>query len=164
MNKNAGETAARYAASLLENEGTIGVIYHGDASTASERRDGFLNLLAGTSEAPPEMAAGAGSKQNNSLPAETETDAEGNIIEAETEAGQVSEELSTYSGIKVAEVLDGESKWDVSKEQALKLIKEDHVDLIFATNRKGAWGACEAVSDLIADGTIPGIVDKYIGD
>ena len=146
MNKNAGEGAARTAAALINNEGTVGVIYHGDASTATERRDGFLDQLSGNVDAPPSMAAGAGSKQNNSIP-------------AETEAAKVSEELASYSGIKIAEVLDGESKWDVSKEQALKLIKEDHVDLIFATNRKGAWGACEAVSDLIADGTIqPGEV------
>lgn len=159
MNKNAGETAARYAADLLNNEGTIGVIYHGDASTAIERRDGFINQLSGNVDAPPSMAAGAGSKQNNSLPAETETDADGNIIEAETEEAKVSDELTSYANIKIAEVLDGESKWDVSKEQALHLIKDDHVDLIFATNRKGAWGACEAVSDLIADGTIqPGEV------
>ncbi|MBE6875759.1 MAG: hypothetical protein E7496_03395 [Ruminococcus sp.] len=159
LNKNAGEGAARTAATLLNNEGTIGIIYHGSASTAIERRDGFINQLSGNVQKPQEMAAGASSKQNNSLPAETETDADGNIIEAETETAQTSDEFASYANIKIAEVLDGESNWDVSKEQALKLIKEDHVDLIFATNRKGAWGACEAVSDLIADGTIqPGEV------
>ena len=50
MNVTAGKTAARYAATLLDNEGTIGVIYHGNASTAIERRDGFLEQLQGGGE------------------------------------------------------------------------------------------------------------------
>ena len=147
MNKNAGETAARRVADLLNNEGTVGIIYHGSATTATERRDGFLDLLSGNMEAPPEFAAGAGSKQNNSLP--QETDAEGNPVEEQT-----TESPDSYANIKVAEVLDGESDWEVSKQQAVKLITQDNVDVIFATNRKGTWGACEAVSELVEAGTI----------
>ena len=60
-------------------------------------------------------------------------------------------------------MLDGESKWDVSKEQAIKLIKNDHVNLIFATNRKGAWGACEAVNELIESGDIKQGQVKVVG-
>ncbi len=150
MNKNAGESAAREAARLLGNEGKIGVIYHGDASTASERRDGFVNQISGNVEAPPEMAAGAGSKQNNSLPQETDESGEA----AEEETVQISQELASYANIKITDVLDGESDWQKSKEQATKLITEDHVDLIFATNRKGTWGACEAISELGKQGEV----------
>ena len=148
MNKNAGEAAARRAAELLNNEGTVGVIYHGAASTATERREGFLDQMEGKVEAPPEMAAGSGSKQNNSLP--EGTDADGNPVQTE----EATTEAVSYSGIKIAEVLDGESDWSKSKEQAVKLINEDHVDLIFATNRKGAWGACEAISELGKQGEV----------
>jgi len=148
MNKNAGESAARCAADLLDGEGTIGVIYHGTAATATERCDGFLNQLEGKVEAPPEMAAGSGSKQNNSLP--EATDEAGNPIQQESET----EAMVSYANIKIAEVLDGKSDWEKSKEQAEKLINDDHVDLIFATNRKGAWGACEAITELGKQGEV----------
>ena len=148
MNKNAGESAARYAAELLGGEGTIGVIYHGAATTASKRRDGFLSQLESKGETAPAMPAGAGSKQNNSL--HEETDAEGNTLETESET----EPLSPYENIKIAKVVDGESDWEKSKKQAEKLITEDHVDLIFATNSKGTWGACEAISELGKTGEV----------
>jgi len=148
MNRNAGQSAARRAAELLDGEGTIGVIYHGAASTATERREGFLDQMSGNVEAPPEMAAGSGSKQNNSLP--EETDEEGNPVETE----EATTEPQAYTNIKIADVLDGESDWEKSKELAEKLINEDHVDLIFATNRKGTWGACEAISELGKQGEV----------
>ncbi|MBR7085521.1 MAG: substrate-binding domain-containing protein [Oscillospiraceae bacterium] len=164
MNVTAGKTAARYAATLLDNEGTIGVIYHGNASTAIERRDGFLEQLQGGGEPEKELAAGAGTKQNNSVPPPPENvspEETANNVPDVPEGETVPVDL--YANIKIAEVLDGESKWDVSKEQAIKLIKNDHVNLIFATNRKGAWGACEAVNELIESGDIKQGQVKVIG-
>ena len=150
MNVNAGESAARYAAELLNNEGNIGIIYHGNATTASQRCEGFTNQLSGkVPGTPPGFAAGAGSKQNNSLKQETTKNGDS----AKTEETQKSKPQS-YSEIKIVKQLDGESKPDVSKEQAMKLITEENVDLIFATNSKGTAGACEAVSELIENGTI----------
>ena len=167
MNETAGKTAARYAAGLIDNEGTIGIIYHGSASTATERRDGFLEQLESGSDDEKTLAAGAGAKQNNSVPSENE---EQETLEDGTPVAPPEEDMppeeaapDLYANIKIAEVLDGESKWDVSKDQAMKLIKEDHVDLIFATNRKGAWGACEAVSDLIASGDLKQGQVKIVG-
>ena len=169
MNETAGKSAARYAADLLDNEGTIGIIYHGSASTASERRDGFLEQIQSGSAPEQELAAGAGAKQNNSLPVPAE-DAELETLEDGTPVTPPAQPIPAeevpaglYSNIKIAEVLDGESDWSVSKDQAMKLIQEDHVDLIFATNRKGVWGACEAVNDLISSGELQQGQVKIVG-
>ena len=164
MNLTAGKNAARYAADLINDEGTIGIIYHGSASTATERREGFVEQLEGGEKEPEKaLAAGAGAKQNNSVhddTATTETNPDGTPVEAPPKEP---EKKSAYSNIRIAEILDGESKWDVSKEQAMKLIKDDKVDLIFATNRKGTWGACEAVSELIESGEIKEGAVKIVG-
>lgn len=149
MNDTASEMAARYAADLIDAEGKIGIIYHGDVVTANARKDAFINELTNPVR---EMPAGAGSKQNNSVPGETdrnqnETD---ETAQEETDADPV----SVYEHIEIAEVLNGESDWEVSKKMAEKLIKEDGVDLIFATNRRGAWGACETISEMIEAGTL----------
>ena len=162
MNGTAGKTAARYAASLLNNEGTIGIIYHGSALTAVARRDGFIEQLEKGTEPEKTLAAGAGAKQNNSVPPEniqSETLQDGVPDAPEVETVPV----NLYANIKVAEPLNGESDWNTSKEQAVKLIKNDNVDLIFATNSKGTWGACEAVSELIESGDIKQGQVKVIG-
>lgn len=159
MNETVGKTAARYAAELIDNEGTIGIIYHGSASTATQRREGFLEQLEGGGEPEKELAAGAGAKQNNSV---SEEDAALETLE-DVPPEEESVPVDLYANVKIAEILDGKSDWDESKKQALKLIQDDHVDLIFTTNSKGAWGACEAVSELIASGEIQQGQVKIIG-
>ncbi len=148
-NIRAAEAAAQYSADILGGEGKIGIIYHGDATTATDRRETFEDYLSGESSGVEDMPAGAGSKQNNSVT--EETDAEGNPVAVETAA---EEEVVSYDGIKVVNQLDGQSDWEASKEAAKKLILEDQVDLIFGTNSKGAWGACVAIQELLDEGKI----------
>ena len=66
MNDSVGKTAARYAASLLNNEGTIGIIYHGSALTAVARRDGFIEQLEKGTE--PEKGQADGARRNSGTP------------------------------------------------------------------------------------------------
>lgn len=145
QNRSAAAIVARHTKELLNNDGKVGIIYHGAVSTADLRKSGFLDEIAPPEDAQGAMPAGAGSKHNNS-----QSDEDSNTDEQSSEP----ETASTESNIKIVEPCDGEGDMEISKDMAKKLIKEEHVNLIYTTNQPGTRGACEAISELIDDGTI----------
>ena len=154
------QVAAKKAASMsveVYDAHKIGIIYHEEGGTAYIRRDNFIDKINEVNGSnAPALPDGAGSKQNNSEPV---FDEEGNIIE------QPPTEPPTTTPAKdvhVVKSLLGESDIDVSKAQAIDLIKNEGVDLIYATNQKGGQGACEAVEELLNDGTIANVGDVKI--
>lgn len=141
QNVSAAAIVARYTKDLLSNDGKVGIIYHGDTSTADLRKTGFINELNPSEDSSNAMPAGAGSKHNNSQNEEKKS-------EAETENDEIT------SDIKIITPYDGEGDMEISKDMAKKLITEEHVNLIYTTNQPGTRGACEAISELIDAGTI----------
>lgn len=142
QNSSAAAIAGRYAKDLLNDDGKIGIIYHGATSTADLRKSGFteeLNLAESNSNTMP---AGAGSKHNNSQSEEKQSE------------NNEDEKNSSESNIKIADSCDGEGDMEISKDMAKKLITEEHVNLIYTTNQPGTRGACEAIEELIEAGTI----------
>lgn len=146
QNTSAAKIAGRRVRELLGNDGTVGIIYHGDTSTANMRKEGFMEEIN-----PPEeqmdKPAGAGSKPNNTQPEEPVPGEEENPIEPPKKP-------EPETNIKVLASLDGEGDMEISKDQAKKLITEQHVNLIYTTNQPGTRGACEAIQELIDAGTI----------
>ncbi|MDE5792000.1 MAG: substrate-binding domain-containing protein, partial [Oscillospiraceae bacterium] len=140
QNLSAAAIVARYTKDLLNNDGKVGIIYHGATLTADLRKTGFTEELNPSGDVSSTMPAGAGSKHNNSSSQSEEKNSE-------------SESEST-NNIKIIDLCDGEGDMEISKDMAKKLITEQHVNLIYTTNQPGTRGACEAISELIEAGTI----------
>ncbi|MDE6088355.1 MAG: substrate-binding domain-containing protein [Oscillospiraceae bacterium] len=137
QNISAAAIAGRRVKELLNNDGTVGIIYHGNASTANMRVSGFMEEINPPQDENADKPAGAGSKSNH---AQSEKPA--------------SEQTVSETNIKVLASADGEGDMEISKDQAKKLITEQHVNLLYTTNQPGTRGACEAIQELIDAGTI----------
>ncbi|MDE5754178.1 MAG: substrate-binding domain-containing protein [Oscillospiraceae bacterium] len=144
QNASAAAIAARSAKEILQNDGTIGVVYHGSTSTATLRMSGFMQEINPPEDEKADKPAGAGSKPNNSH--------QGNPPEVPDEPG--SKSAASDVNIKILESLNGEGDMEISKDMVKKLITEQHVNLVYATNQPGTRGACEAIEELIDAGTI----------
>ncbi|MDE7120554.1 MAG: substrate-binding domain-containing protein, partial [Oscillospiraceae bacterium] len=145
QNTSAAAIAGRRVKELLNNDGTVGVIYHGNTSTASMRMSGFMEEINPPQEETANKPAGAGSKPNH---------AQGDAAPDEEDPAKPPEKPEPQTNVKVLANLDGEGDMEISKDQAKKLIKEQHVNLIYTTNQPGTRGACEAIEELIDAGTI----------
>ena len=179
QNYAAGAIAARYAASLMNENGNLAIISHSEtAQTALERVDGFTDEINGTgTPAVPngkEMRlTGLDSGALPIVPLENGQPPAGRFPTEEQPQGETQPyakpETLPYSGsnadgytsqtghpeITVTETRVCNSNVQQAFEETKQLIKENpDIKLIYATNQPGTVGACQAIEELGAANTV----------